>query len=128
VIELDTPMLSFFLTFLRLIQAVERQWRDPEFRNVAIMLLSLIGVGTIFYATVEGWHWFDALYFTVITLATVGYGDFAPTTIYGKAFTIVYLIVGLGLFVALIRYVAEGVLARRREKNGIERGDDDPAQ
>jgi len=119
-------MISFFLTFLRLVQAVGRAWRDPEFRNLALMIFFLIVTGTVFYATVEGWHWFDAFYFTVITLATVGYGDFAPQTVYGKAFTIIYVLVGLGLFVALVRYVAEGILASRRERHGMSRPPDDP--
>lgn len=118
-------MISFFLTFLRLVQAVGRAWRDPEFRNIALMILFLMATGTMFYTAVEGWHWFDAFYFAVITLATVGYGDFAPQTVYGKAFTIIYVLVGLGLFVALVRNVAEGILASRRERRGISRPPDD---
>ena len=111
-------MISFFMTFARLFQAVARQWREPEFRNIAILLMMLVGVGTVFYSLVEGWHWFDALYFTVITLATVGYGDFAPQTVLGKAFTMIYILLGLGLFVALVRYIAEGVLEQRRKRSG----------
>jgi len=108
--------MSFFVTLLRLSQAIVRQWRDPEFRNIAILLVMLVAVGTVFYSLVEGWNWFDALYFTVITLATVGYGDFAPQTVLGKAFTIAYILLGLGLFVALVRYIAEGVLTQRRQR------------
>lgn len=113
---MDAHMISFFMTLLQLSQAIVNQWRDPEFRNIAILLVMLVGVGTVFYSLVEGWNWFDALYFTVITLATVGYGDFAPQTILGKAFTIAYILLGLGLFVALVRYIAEGVLTQRRQR------------
>jgi hypothetical protein len=124
-LQTDARMISFFMTFARLFQAVARQWREPEFRNIAILLMMLVGVGTVFYSVVEGWHWFDALYFTVITLATVGYGDFAPQTVLGKAFTMIYILLGLGLFVALVRYIAEGVLEQRRKRSG-PREDADP--
>jgi len=113
---MDAHMISFFMTLLQLSKAIVNQWRDPEFRNIAILLVMLVGVGTVFYSLVEGWNWFDALYFTVITLATVGYGDFAPQTVLGKAFTIAYILLGLGLFVALVRYIAEGVLTQRRQR------------
>ncbi|EKT3956401.1 potassium channel family protein [Flavobacterium psychrophilum] len=29
-------------------------------------------------------HWFDALYFSIITSSSIGYGDFYPVTIFGK--------------------------------------------
>ncbi|RIA55013.1 potassium channel family protein [Dichotomicrobium thermohalophilum] len=119
-------MFSFLLTFVRLVKAVALLWHNPEFRNIAILILILVGLGTVFYAVVEGWHWFDALYFTVITLATVGYGDFAPQTVFGKAFTIVYVIIGLGLFVTLVRYVAEGILKDRAEHQRARQSDKKP--
>lgn len=38
--------------------------------------MSLIDVATVFYHVQEGWRWIDTLYFSVITISTVGYGDF----------------------------------------------------
>ena len=32
----------------------------------------------------EGWSHFDALYFSFITLTTIGYGDFSPSTVTGR--------------------------------------------
>ena len=109
-------MFSFVLTLLRLVGAFARKSRDPEFRNILVLLLILIASGTVFYSTVEGWNWFDALYFCIITLATVGYGDFAPKTVWGKAFTMVYIFVGLGLFVAAIRDIADDLLENRQKR------------
>jgi voltage-gated potassium channel len=120
-------MFSFLMTLSRLVGAFVRKSRDPEFRNILVLLLILIASGTIFYSSVEGWNWFDSLYFCIITLATVGYGDFAPKTVWGKAFTIVYIFVGLGLFVAAIRDIADdllenrkGRLTRRNKRDGKE--------
>jgi voltage-gated potassium channel len=41
-------------------------------------------LGTLFYWRVEGCSILDAIYFSVITLTTVGYGNLAPTTAAGK--------------------------------------------
>ena len=37
--------------------------------------LLTIGVGSVFYHFIENWSWIDSIYFSVITLTTVGYGD-----------------------------------------------------
>jgi len=51
----------------------------------------------IFYSHSEKWGYLDALYFSVITLATVGYGDLHPTNPVSKIFTIFYVLMGVGL-------------------------------
>jgi hypothetical protein len=53
------------------------------------MVVALLVAGTAFYTNVDGWDPPDALYFSVITLATVGYGDLVPRTPTGKIFTMV---------------------------------------
>jgi voltage-gated potassium channel Kch len=81
--------------------------RDKEFRGLFTLVLLLLFSGAWFYHTVEGWGWIDALYFTVITLSTVGYGDFSPTTPLSKIFTITYIFLGLGTLSAFILLLAE---------------------
>jgi hypothetical protein len=44
--------------------------------------------------------------FSVITLATVGYGDFAPRTTGGKLFTVGYVLVGVGLLGSFLSFLA----------------------
>lgn len=118
-------MLQFFLTLWHFVRAIRKGLADPEFRSLCILVLIVIGSGTIFYHFVEGMGWIDALYFCVITLTTVGYGDLSPQTPIGKLFTVVYILVGLGLLAAFIGYVAQnarenvqesGVLPRLRAK------------
>lgn len=87
-------------------------FRDARVQFLLVLTAVLIGLASIFYHYVEGWGWLDAIYFSVITIATVGYGDFSPQTVPGKVFTMVYLLIGLGLFVAAATAIAETILAR----------------
>lgn len=95
------------LVFVRFIRSIGRGLRDPAFRGLFFWVLVLLSAGAWFYRTVEGWSWLDSLYFTVITLTTVGYGDFSPQTAAGKIFTMVYIILGLGVISSFIVLVAE---------------------
>ena len=100
-------MASFFVTLFKFLLSFGRGLRDPEFRTLFVSLLALLVSGTIFYTTVEHWGIIDAVYFCIMTLATVGYGDLYPTSPLSKLFTIIYLIVGAGIFVGFITKVTE---------------------
>lgn len=103
------PFHGFVLTLRRLLA-------DPSFRAAASMLVALMTVGTLFYTVVEGWSPLDSLYFSVIAAATVGFGDFAPQTDPGKAFTIVYVLVGVGLLVLILSRIATGMVELKLER------------
>ena len=44
---------------------------------------------------------FDDLWFVVVSLTTVGYGDIIPSTTYGKVFSLILLIIGVFIFSAI---------------------------
>jgi hypothetical protein len=75
--------------------------RDPDSRPFFIWAGSLLLVGVVVYRWLEGWSFLDSLYFCVVTLATIGYGDLTPTTPEAKLFTVFYVINGIGILVAL---------------------------
>lgn len=106
-----------------------RGFRDPEFRALFVLLLAMLISGTIFYTTVEHWSVVDSLYFSVSTLSTVGYGDLHPTTPLSKIFTTLYLVLGVGVFVALITKVAEqrsASILKRNHDRGKDGGNEPP--
>lgn len=102
-------MVAFVLVLLSFAQRLRRAQDDPEFRSITLMVAVLLMVGTVFYTNVEGWSPLDALYFSVITLATVGYGDLVPHTAAGKIFTMVYVMLGIGLIVAFADRLRRGI-------------------
>lgn len=86
-------------------EAITNELRN--YNKIVGAALVLIAIGTVFYHYVEHLNWLDSLYFTVVTLATVGYGDITPKTDAGKVFTIFYIIIGISIFVALARVIVE---------------------
>ena len=81
--------------------------RDPQFRGLAGSVAAVLAAGTTFYSLVEDWSVLDSLYFSVITLTTVGFGDFAPETAVGKLFTIFYIFIGLGFIMAFVTTIVQ---------------------
>lgn len=80
--------------------AMRAVWRDPEGKVLLTSAILLIGAGTAAYSLLEGWSPVDSLYFSVVTLATVGFGDLTPTTDAAKLFTVAYILGGVGIIAA----------------------------
>ncbi len=76
--------------------------RSRPYRNLTVSVLFILTCGTVVYHFAEGWRWLDSLYFSVITLTTVGYGDFSPATDIGKVFTIIFVLTGIGIIFGFI--------------------------
>ncbi|MFV0294080.1 MAG: potassium channel family protein [Paracoccus sp. (in: a-proteobacteria)] len=84
----------------------------PRVRVLLALTAMLIAMAAVFYQWAEGWGWVDSVYFSVITISTVGYGDLAPQTVPGKIFTSIYVLCGLGLFVATATAIGDSIISR----------------
>ncbi len=73
-------------------------------------VFSLVLFGTSGYMLVEKWNFIDAFFMSVITFTTVGYGSVHPLSIHGKIFTVIYILVGVILFLYFASVFAEYVL------------------
>jgi len=93
-------------------------------------MLITIG-GAIGYTIIEGAAFGDALYMTVLTISTVGFGEVFPLSSAGRILTTALIVVGVGtalytagtaLEIALERFLG-GDLRRRRMQREIDRLD-----
>ncbi|MFH7026663.1 MAG: potassium channel family protein [Heteroscytonema crispum UTEX LB 1556] len=66
--------------------------------------------GTLWYRLVEHWTWEDAAYMTVITLATVGYGETHPLGTRGRLFTIALILMGVVSIGYIVNRFTEAVI------------------
>lgn len=74
---------------------------DRRTRPIFIYAVIIIGIGAALYHWLEGWDWLDSVYFVVVTLTTIGYGDLAPTKPVTKLITIFYGLNGIILLLML---------------------------
>lgn len=66
-----------------------------------------MAAGTLGYMVIEHWGWLDALFMTVTTLTTVGYGEVHPLSYAGRVFTVAFILAGVGLFLTVASDMAE---------------------
>ncbi|CQR58867.1 potassium channel family protein [Paenibacillus riograndensis] len=88
-------------------------------KSIGLIILAFIVISaTIAFLLEPGTfsNWFNAFYWVMTTMSTVGYGDFFAGTVAGKLFTIFLYIFGIGLLSLVIGKIidAMGELQRRR--------------
>jgi voltage-gated potassium channel len=96
--------------------------------SIALSLV-LIGGGSAGYMLIEDWSLMDAFYMTIITLATVGYSEVHAVSFEGRIFTVILILLGVGLFLYvagnIIQFLVEGsirtVLGRRKLDTQIKK-------
>jgi hypothetical protein len=87
-----------------------------KFAFVISFLIGMIILGTVVYHHLEKWTYFDSLYFSVTTIATVGFGDMHPTTYSSKFFTIFYVIFGVSAALYAFTLLAEHYFSNNLHK------------
>jgi len=101
-------------------------WRRLAIGGIAALTLTVTGI--IGYIAIEGFDFLDALYQTVTTITTAGFGEVEPLGRAGRIFTLVLIVVGiliiLYILTAVMQIAVEGelenILGRRRMKSKIE--------
>jgi len=88
---------------------------------LAGILVVITLAGTIGFAVVEHLSLADAFYFTVVTVATVGYGDITPLTQAGRILSVILIVVGVGAFTGVIVDASGYFIERRQCKIRSER-------
>ncbi len=121
-------MISLGVILYQVVKRIRLVFGNPELRGLALFAGLIILLGAMLYHKVEGWNWLDSLYFTVITLTTIGYGDFAPKTPVGRVFTMLYVFIGLGVLAMFISAVAEQSVSEHRKNRAAKDTSADASQ
>lgn len=89
------------------------------------LLLVVVAIGVIGYIMIEGYNPIDALYMTVITIATVGFREVAVLSDAGKLFTILLILVSFGILGYVVtmvtRFVVDGVFTHYYKDNKVKK-------
>jgi voltage-gated potassium channel len=101
---------------------------NHRLRMVILLATGLLAMGTLGYVLIERWPWHDALFMTVITLSSVGYGEVHELSPAGEIFTIFLILLGVGgiayTFTVIADYVVagelNGILRRQRMQRAIK--------
>lgn len=99
----------------RLLRGLNVALKDERVRGILVFAFGIILWASVFYRFVEGWSWLDSIYFSVVAISTVGFGDFSPETAAGKIFTIFYIVIGLGVFVTAATTIADTLISQSDE-------------
>jgi voltage-gated potassium channel len=119
-------MIVTVLATIRFLRVLASAAWDPASRGIVALAGMTLLVGALFYRWAEGWSFVDGLYFSAVTLTTIGYGDLAPTGTGAKLFTVVYSFAGIGIIAAFVTTLAVAVREhplpplRRREPGDPE--------
>jgi len=85
-------------------------------RLLVVLPIVVLVFGTFGFMVLEGLSFTDALYFTIVTISTVGYGDIHPTNLASKIFGIVLIIIGIGTFLTIITNVTQMLIQRGQSR------------
>jgi len=92
----------------------------------SILLIALVFLtGTLYYWLFEGLSFIESLFFTGITISTVGYGMPETLSNFGKIFTLILILAGLSVVLYSVSYITalliEGDLIKLMKLRKIER-------
>ncbi len=96
--------------------------------RVGTAILVVLVIGTSGYMLIERWTPLEALYMTVTTISTVGFGEIRPLSDAGRLFTMFIILSGTGVLAFLLGTIVEyvvsgeltGAIRRRRVQTAID--------
>lgn len=92
---------------------MKNPWLAATVRHITLLVLLstlLILFGTAGYMVLQAYPFIDALYMTVITLTTVGFGEIRPLDDTGRLFTIALILMGVGFIAYNLAYFSQAVM------------------
>jgi voltage-gated potassium channel len=79
-----------------------------------LLPLAVVIIGTAGFMVIENLSFLDAVYFSIVTITTVGYGDIHPATAAGKIFAIILIVIGITTFLTIVTNAAQWLIQRHQ--------------
>ena len=95
---------------------MKKRWRLLSF---VLLFILVVLLGSKVYQVVEGWSYLDSVYFTVVTMTTIGFGDLVPLTNAGKIITIFASFFGIAMVFYLISIIGSYFFERKLRHLGV---------
>lgn len=115
-LQLREQFLILLASMRRSIQVFSVLLEGAQIRSVLFAIFGVISCSTLGYMVIFGWNILDALFMTMITISSVGYGETRALTQEGRVFTIFVIIFALTIGAygvsSAIEYVASGEFTR----------------
>jgi voltage-gated potassium channel len=71
---------------------------------------ALVAIGTVVFHLLEGWSIADSFYVTAQTVTTVGFGDLSPSTLYGRIFASIFMLLGVGVVLYALTSTVQSIV------------------
>lgn len=108
--------MTIFIQLYKSIRQLRSRITHSEIARILGAIAVLALTGAFVYSRLEGWSFLDALYATIITITTVGYGDVAPRTPEGRIFAIFFTLIAISIGGYAISTLAVYIIERRNRK------------
>ncbi|MGM9986402.1 MAG: potassium channel family protein [Bacillaceae bacterium] len=94
--------------------------RTNHFNYVLVVTIFILLLGAISISIVEGLSFDDALWWSFVTVTTVGYGDISPETNLGRIIAVILMLVGIGFIGTLTGTIATFFMKRKKENHSLK--------
>jgi len=81
-----------------------------KIKTALLLFVSILLIGVVGFRLIADFSWVDALYMTVITISTVGYGEVAPLTQEARIFAIFLILASLFFITYAISVISEYIV------------------
>jgi len=95
-------------------QGEEKSRPRLHFVIVRIPIFLAIALCSAFISLREGWYWTNGVYYTIVTMCTIGYGDYAPEHHHSRALAVIFIPCSVAVLGALLSRIASAVINKRQ--------------
>ncbi len=93
-----------------------QNWGRPKIYIAITLLMVVVATGVVGFRFFSDYSWVDALYMTVITMSTVGFGEVQPLDDNAKLFTVFLISTSVAIFAYSVSVITEYIVSKNDPK------------